>query len=89
MIVNGNFTSVWADEGEIETSCKVNTDTHEVFNIERVDPADYGKEWWKLCLITKNLKRRCLKEDMKYIRMESILQLFLIIITRDTVKDFC
>ena len=44
MIVNGKFTSVWANEGEIETSCKVNTDTHEVFDIERVDPADYGME---------------------------------------------
>lgn len=44
MIVNGNFTSVWADEGEIETSCKVNTDTHEVFDIEEVDPSDYGME---------------------------------------------
>lgn len=44
MIVNGNFTSVWADEGEIETSCKVNSNTHEVFDIERVDPADYGME---------------------------------------------
>lgn len=44
MIINGKFTSVWADEGEIETSCKVNTDTHEVFDIEIVDPADYGME---------------------------------------------
>ena len=44
MIVNGKFTSVWANEGEIETSCKVNTDTHEVFDIKRVDPADYGME---------------------------------------------
>lgn len=44
MIVNGNFTSVWADEGEIETTCEVNTETHEVFDIERVDPADYGME---------------------------------------------
>lgn len=44
MIVNGNFASVWADEGEIERSCKVNTNTHEVFDIESVDPADYGME---------------------------------------------
>ena len=42
MIINGNFTSVWADEGEIETKCKVNTETHEVFDIERVNPANYG-----------------------------------------------
>ncbi len=41
MIINGIFTSVWADEGEIETNCKINTDTHEVFDIETVDPADY------------------------------------------------
>lgn len=41
MIINGIFTSVWTDEGEIETNCKINTDTHEVFNIETVDPADY------------------------------------------------
>lgn len=44
MIVNGNFASVWADEGEIERSCKVNTNTHEIFDIESVDPADYGME---------------------------------------------
>lgn len=34
MIVNGKFTSVWTDEGEIKTNCKVNTETHEVFDIE-------------------------------------------------------
>ena len=44
MIICGTFTSVWADEGEIETKCKVNTETHEVFDIEHVDPADYGME---------------------------------------------
>ena len=42
MIINGRFTSVWADEGEITTDCKVNTETHEVFYIEMVDPADYN-----------------------------------------------
>lgn len=41
MLVDGVLTSVWADEGEIETKCKVNTETHEVFDIEQVDPADY------------------------------------------------
>lgn len=44
MIVNGKFTSVWKDEGEITTNCKVNTETHEVFDIEEVDHADYNME---------------------------------------------
>ncbi len=44
MILSGTFTSVWANEGEIETKCKVNTETQEVFDIECVDPADYGME---------------------------------------------
>lgn len=44
MIVDGIFTSVWADEGELRTTCKVNTETHEVFDIKRVDPADYDME---------------------------------------------
>lgn len=44
MIINGTYTSVWADEGEITTNCKIDTDTHEVFDIEEVDPIDYGIE---------------------------------------------
>lgn len=44
MIVTGTYTSVWAGEGELETECKVNTDTHEVFDIAVIDPADYGMD---------------------------------------------
>lgn len=44
MIVTGTYTSVWADEGEITTNCKIDTDTHEVFDIETVEPADYGMD---------------------------------------------
>ena len=35
MIIDGIFTSVWSNEGEVETKCKVNTETKEVFDIER------------------------------------------------------
>ena len=44
MIIHGTFTSVWADEGEIKTKCKVNTETHEAFDIESVDSTDYGMD---------------------------------------------
>lgn len=37
MIKNATFTSVWDGCYEITTSCKVNTETHEVFDIEMVD----------------------------------------------------
>lgn len=34
MIKNATFVSVWDDGIEIKTSCKVNTETREVFDIE-------------------------------------------------------
>lgn len=37
MIKDATFVSVWADGFEVETDCKVNTDTNEVFDIEMVD----------------------------------------------------
>lgn len=40
MIIEAVYTSVWDDEIEIESSCKVNTETKEVFDIETVD-VDY------------------------------------------------
>ena len=43
-MVTGTYTSVWADEGEITTNCKIDTDTHEVFDIETVEPTDYGMD---------------------------------------------
>lgn len=33
MIIEANYISIWNDE-RIETTCKVNTDTKEVFDIE-------------------------------------------------------
>lgn len=41
MIKDAIFVSVWDDEIEIESSCKVNTDTKEVFDIESVNVDDY------------------------------------------------
>ena len=37
MIKDATFVSVWDDGFEVETDCKVNTDTNEVFDIEMVD----------------------------------------------------
>lgn len=34
MIKNATFVSVWDDGIEIKTNCKVNTETHEIFDIE-------------------------------------------------------
>ena len=43
MIIDGTFTSVWSNEGEVETRCKVNTETKEVFDIEQASgDIDYG-----------------------------------------------
>lgn len=41
MIKNATFVSVWDDDVEIESSCKVNTETKEVFDIEMVDVDDF------------------------------------------------
>lgn len=35
-VLNGTFTSVWDDGVEVTTHCKVNMDTHEVFDIDFV-----------------------------------------------------
>lgn len=35
------FTSVWDDCTEIHSDCKVDMDTREVFDIEKVDVCDY------------------------------------------------
>ena len=37
MIVDAIFESVWDDRITIQTFCKVNMDTKEVFNIEKVN----------------------------------------------------
>lgn len=37
MIKNATFVSVWDYGFEVETDCKVNTDTNEVFDIETAD----------------------------------------------------
>lgn len=37
MIKDATFVSVWDDGFEVETDCKVNTDTNEVFDIETAD----------------------------------------------------
>lgn len=37
MIKNATFTSVWDGGYEITTNCKVNTETKEVFDVEKVD----------------------------------------------------
>lgn len=36
MIKNATFVSVWDDGFEVASSCKVNTDTNKVFDIEQV-----------------------------------------------------
>ena len=36
MIKNATFVSVWDDGFEVASSCKVNTDTNRVFDIEQV-----------------------------------------------------
>ena len=40
MIKNATFVSVWDDNTVIETECKVNTETFEVFDIEMVDVSE-------------------------------------------------
>lgn len=37
MIVDAIFESIWDDGLSVQTSCKVNIDTKEVFNIEKVN----------------------------------------------------
>lgn len=37
MIKNATFTSVWNGGYEVTTNCKVNTNTREVFDIEKED----------------------------------------------------
>lgn len=37
MIKKGTFTSIWDDCVEVETPCKINTKTGEVFDIEKKD----------------------------------------------------
>lgn len=41
MITKAMFTSVWDDCIEINSYCKVNTETKEVFDIEGVDAEEY------------------------------------------------
>ena len=36
MIKNGTFTSVWDGGYEVTTKCKINMDTKEVFDIEKI-----------------------------------------------------
>ena len=40
MIKNATFTSVWDGGDEVTTNCKVNIETREVFDIERVEVDD-------------------------------------------------
>lgn len=40
-IQNATFTSVWDDFTEIDSACKVNMNTREVFDIEKVNVDDY------------------------------------------------
>lgn len=40
VIVDGTYTSVWADEGEITSKAKINLHTHEVEILESFDPAE-------------------------------------------------
>ena len=42
-VIDGVFTTV-QNNGELETSCKINLLTREVFDIQPVDPSDYGME---------------------------------------------
>lgn len=37
MIKNATYTSVWDGGYEVTTNCKINTKTHEVFDIETVE----------------------------------------------------
>lgn len=37
MITQGTFTSIWDDCVEVKTTCKINTKTGEVFDIEKKD----------------------------------------------------
>lgn len=41
MIVEAVYTSVWDDDVEIDSNCKVNLDTREVFDIEMIDVEEY------------------------------------------------
>lgn len=43
MIKNATFTSVWDGGYEVTTNCKVNMETHEVFDIETAE-VDEGLE---------------------------------------------
>lgn len=42
MIKNAVYVSIWDDEVEVKSSCKVDTKTKEVFDIKTVDIAKYG-----------------------------------------------
>lgn len=37
MIKNGTFTSVWDGGYEVTTNCKINMETKEVFDIEKIE----------------------------------------------------
>lgn len=37
MIKNATYTSVWDNGIEVTTNCKVNMDTHEIFDIEMAE----------------------------------------------------
>ena len=40
MIKNGTFTSVWDGGYEVTTNCKINMETHEVFDVEIAEVDD-------------------------------------------------
>ena len=45
MIREAAFITVWDDYTRIESSCKVNINTKEVFDVEMVDVSDYGEDF--------------------------------------------
>ena len=45
MIKDATFVSIFDDAYHIESSCKVNTETMEVFDIEMVDVSDYEEDF--------------------------------------------
>lgn len=42
MVVTGALTSIWEDGTSIESECKVNTVTREVFDIDRSQTSELG-----------------------------------------------
>ena len=74
-------------EEPLKGKCFTERQMHEVYR-DMADKAEYPDfECWKTDML-KSIECPS-KNDVSFNRMENILQLFLIIITRDTVKDFC